>query len=651
MNTDRYQLARSQIGRYEIIGEIGHGGMGVVYRAYEAALDRTIAIKIIAPDLADQPSFTARLRREAISAARLRHPNIALLYEFGQADGVAFLAMEYVPGPALRELLAAGPLAIERALHILGQIGAALDYAHHRGIVHRDVKPSNILIGSGDHAVLIDFGLAEIAEGSLYTADGALLGTPHYMAPEQAAGRATDARSDQYALAAVAYEMLIGQPPFYGRNASAVVHAHIYDPPPPPTEHRPTLPAAVDAVLLRALAKAPHDRYPSLGAFIEDLRLALAGPPPPQQRKISRPRAAGLALALALVLIIALLLALQLGGISTTVRRANTGQRRSGVPLPQQVVWFHAPPLSGGPMLVEADGTLIIGTLDGGLLALQADTGEVRWRSGGRTNGDGPYGAPSAGQHLVFVGSADGQVLGLSPGTGYPVWRRHVTGAVQLAPTINDEQLVVLTDKGYVYMLQAGSGQILWSRPLAPGTQPPVVSAGRVFVSAGRSLFTLDARDGALLWQFDAMSTITTRPAIFGDLVLVGTERGLLHELHIVSGQERYRFQANNTISAAPAIGANTIFVVDRSGGLTALRLGTSSVSWHFAAGAAIEATPLLADGKLFFGASNGVCYALDAQSGALLARIQLGSSIVTSPALGSGLIYVRADKIYALGS
>src|SRR5687767_2383457 len=203
MMSERYQQAWSQLSRYELIAEIGRGGMGVVYRAYEAALDRTIALKVLAPELANQPGFVARLRREAISAARLRHPNIALLYEFGQADDTAFLAMEYLPGRSLRQLLEPGPLPFERALAILDQIGQALDYAHSMGIVHRDVKPSNILVGSRDHAVLIDFGLAEMAESSLLTSDGAVLGTPHYMAPEQADGRGASAQSDQYGLAAV----------------------------------------------------------------------------------------------------------------------------------------------------------------------------------------------------------------------------------------------------------------------------------------------------------------------------------------------------------------------------------------------------------------------------------------------------------------
>src|SRR5215213_9078217 len=299
MQSERYQQV-TQISRYELIAEIGRGGMGVVYRAYEAALDRTVALKLLAPELANQPGFVARLRREAISAARLRHPNIALLYEFGQSEDTSFLAMEYLPGRSLRQLLEAGPLPSERALGILDQIGQALDYAHSMGIVHRDVKPSNILVSPADQAMLIDFGLAEVSECTLLTADSAVLGTPHYMAPEQAAGRGSGERGDQYALAAVAYEMLTGVPPFHGRAATAVVHAHIYESPPPPTERRPALPVAVNAVLLRGLAKQPQDRYPTLADFIAALRAALAPPASPRPRVSTRRRVLlGIASALA----------------------------------------------------------------------------------------------------------------------------------------------------------------------------------------------------------------------------------------------------------------------------------------------------------------------------------------------------------------
>jgi outer membrane protein assembly factor BamB/predicted Ser/Thr protein kinase len=649
VSSERYQQAWYQISRYEVIAEIGRGGMGVVYRAYEAALDRTVALKVLAPDLAHQPGFVARLRREAISAARLRHPNIALLYEFGQADDTAFLAMEYLPGHSLRQLLEAGPLPPERALAILDQIAQALDYAHRMGIVHRDVKPSNILVGPDDQAMLIDFGLAEIAERTLLTSEGALLGTPHYMAPEQAAGRAAGARADQYALAAVAYEMLTGVPPFHGRSATAVVHAHIYDLPPPPTELRPTLPGAVDAVLLRALAKSPHDRYDSLAEFVVALRAALPPPaPPPARPGVRRRLLLGLAGALAIVALVLTLLPRGAGGTSAVINQP--GAERTGVPLPQQVVWAYSPTpnLVGGPAPVAANGMLVIGTLDGQVLGVQASTGELRWRIGG---GKAVFGAPSATKALVFVGSTDENVYALSLSTGGTIWPRKVTGAALRAPTIDGDRLIVTTDLGYIYVLQSGSGQVIWSRPLAASSQSPTVGDDRIFVAAGRSLFALDAGDGTVLWEFTAADSISTRPVIFDDLVIVGTERGMLYALKIVDGHEHLHYQASGALSAAPAVGDTAIYVADLSGDITAISPASAAVLWHHNYGAAITTSPLLADGKVFFGSANGLFYALDTRDGRQLARMQLGGSIASQPELGEGLIFVRADKIYALGS
>jgi serine/threonine-protein kinase len=651
MQGERYQQV-AQISRYELIAEIGRGGMGVVYRAYEASLDRTIALKLLAPDLANQPGFVARLRREAISAARLRHPNIALLYEFGQADDTAFLAMEYLPGRSLRQLLESGPLPAERALEILDQIGQALDYAHSMGIVHRDVKPSNMLVGPGDHAMLIDFGLAEVSECSLLTSDGAVLGTPHYMAPEQAAGRGAGAHGDQYALAAVAYEMLTGVPPFHGRSATAVVHAHIYELPPPPTERRPNLPGAVSSVLLRGLAKQPNERYPSLAEFVAALRAALAAPTSvPVPRATTRRRlllgAVG-GLALAAVALLAALLS-QGAGASTTLRENARAATRSGVPLPQQIIWSYAaePNLIGGPAPLAENGTLVIGTLDGQILGVAAENGSIRWRKGG---GQTLFGAPSTGAGMVFVGGVDEYVYGLSLTTGGTVWSHKVTGTALAAPLYDGDRLIVTTDKGNIYMLQSGSGQVIWDRPLAQSSQTPTVGEGRIFVSAGARLFALDARDGAVDWVFDAPSALTTRPLIADDLVVVGSERGLLYALRIADGQLHLRYQASGMLDAAPAAGDGALYVVDQSGAVTAISATSASVLWRFGAGSAITASPLLADGKLLFGAANGMFYALDARGGQQLARIQLGGSVSAPPALGDGLIFVRADKIYALG-
>jgi outer membrane protein assembly factor BamB/predicted Ser/Thr protein kinase len=646
VNVSQQEPAASRIGRYEVIASLGRGGMGVVYRAYDSALDRPIALKLLAPDLARQPRLVGRLRREAISAARLHHPNIAILYEFGEDDGAPFLAMEYVPGVSLRQLLESGPLPTGRVLSILGQIAEALDYAHAMGVVHRDVKPSNILVGDADHAVLIDFGLAEMTEDSLVTADNTVLGTPHYMSPEQAAGRRADGQGDQYALAAVAYELLTGIPPFHGRAVAAVIHAHIYEPPAPPTERFPALPGAVNAVLLRALAKKPADRYPSLAAFVDDLRAALEGAP-------RRSRAGRWALALAIgITVLAGLLALafaQFGvGAAQGDKARSTG--RIGIPLAQEVIWTYDPGLAGDSAPLAIGDTVAIGTLDGAVVGLNAANGSVRWRKDGSVSA---YGEPSAGAGQLFVGNDAGDIFCLDPDTGAVHWQRRLAGAVQQPPLRNNDRLIVSTVNGFIYVLHAGNDEVLWGRRVADNPLAPVVGADSIFVSAGHTLLALDWNTGTTRWSFEAPSAILTQPVFAGDMVLIGTSRGVLYGIRADSGQKALEYQARGEISAAPAVSADAIFVADRSGMLVALHPDTASHIWQFqtSTSTAIAATPLLADGKLLFGTSGGGVYTLDARSGRELATVQLDSSVASSLALGADYIYVRANRVYALGS
>jgi outer membrane protein assembly factor BamB len=384
---------------------------------------------------------------------------------------------------------------------------------------------------------------------------------------------------------------------------------------------------------------------------VTDLQAALAAPAPKQRIWPASRWLAGLAAGLVLLALAILMQFLRATLAGPPPPTSASGSTRSGIPLPHQAIWtYHMRPAGGTALVLQGD-TLILDSLDGALLALRADTGAIRWRSKRVGTRETTFGAPSAGAGLIFVGSIDEEVLGLSPDSGEPVWRRQVEGAVQLAPILDQDRLVVSTSKGYLYVLRASNGQVIWARPLELGMQTPTVSAGQIFVSAGRVLSAIDIHSGTINWEFQATSTITTRPVIFGTSLLVGTERGVLHALRIANGQELWRTQFNGGLGAAPAVSADAIFAIDRSGGVTKLSADARRVLWHVDIGAAIDATPLLADGKLFFGASNGIFYALDASDGRLLAQMQLDGSIDTPAALGTGLIYVRADQIYALGS
>jgi hypothetical protein len=272
----------TELGPYRIEAVIGRGGMGVVYLATHGRLGRKVALKIVAPEYSDDARLRARFIRESQMAAAIDHPNILPIYEADEADGVLFIAMRLVEGADLASRLGAGPLEPRQAIQVLAQVAAALDAAHTRGLIHRDVKPANVLIApgssadGGDHVYLTDFGLTKRggSESSL-TAVGAFAGTLAYIAPEQVEGREVDGRADQYSLACVAFECLTGQVPFERESDIAVAMAQLRDAPPSAQELRPELPSRVDAVLARGMAKAPDDRYASCVAFVADLRGAL----------------------------------------------------------------------------------------------------------------------------------------------------------------------------------------------------------------------------------------------------------------------------------------------------------------------------------------------------------------------------------------
>src|SRR5919106_101189 len=255
---------------YRVDSLVGRGGMGVVYRATDLSLGRPVALKLIAPELAEDESFRARFLREPRLAASLDHPNVIPIYEAGEHDGQLYLAMRFVEGEDLKSLLEReGKLAPERALGILGQVAGALDAAHRRALVHRDVKPANVLLDGEGHVYLTDFGITKQVGGES-TDTGRVVGTFDYLAPEQIRGEPVDGRTDTYALGCVLYECLAGEPPFRRGTEAETLWAHMQEQPPPLDGH-----AALDPVMRKALAKDRDDRYPTCTELID----AAAGPP------------------------------------------------------------------------------------------------------------------------------------------------------------------------------------------------------------------------------------------------------------------------------------------------------------------------------------------------------------------------------------
>lgn len=264
----------SPLGPYTILERIGRGGMATIYKAYQPALERYVAIKVLPDHLADEPGFRQRFHQEAVAVGRLRHPNILTIYDHGEQDGQTYIVSEFIDGGTLHDRLGE-PLPTNEVVRLLAPVASALDYAHSMGVIHRDVKPTNILIGKDGAPVLSDFGLARMMESKeRLTVSGMILGTPEYMAPEQCEGEEPRAAADIYSLGVVAYEMLTGRVPFSAATPAAVIIAQIQSELPLPRSINPDLPPRVEEALLRVLAKAPDVRFATATEMVDAIRSA-----------------------------------------------------------------------------------------------------------------------------------------------------------------------------------------------------------------------------------------------------------------------------------------------------------------------------------------------------------------------------------------
>jgi eukaryotic-like serine/threonine-protein kinase len=292
-------LGRVVDGRYRVLGRIGAGGMGVVYRVEHLHLGKVAAMKVLAPETAEKPEMLRRFRVEAQAVSRLNHPNIVQTFDFGQADGAFYLVMEYVRGDDLAALLRRdGAWSFERAAKLFIQVCSGLTDAHDAGIVHRDLKPENLMVvkrrDGNEHVKVLDFGLAKLRErtdGAGVSSQGQVLGTPYYMSPEQVRGEPLDARADVYSLGATLYRVLTGEPPFDAPSPMGVLAKHITDDVVPPRKRAPMLPPDADRIVLRAMAKSPRDRFASAAEVQAELERTLAAPgrPSPSMAAV-RPR-------------------------------------------------------------------------------------------------------------------------------------------------------------------------------------------------------------------------------------------------------------------------------------------------------------------------------------------------------------------------
>lgn len=416
----------SLVGGYRIEGLVGRGGMGIVYRATQLGLERVVALKLVAPEIAHDRGFRERFLREARVAASLDHPNVLPVHETGEDGGRLFISMRYIDGRDLAALIAQEHvLDADRVVAIIGQVAGALDVAHERGLVHRDIKPQNILIerrDERDHAYLCDFGLAKAAlEGARLTRTGGFLGTVDYASPEQIRGEPVDRRSDVYALGCVLNYALTGSVPFPNDDELAKLWAHLHEQPTPPSEIRAALPHALDDVIARALAKSPAERFATAGEFAV---AALAAGRGARLRRMPRPRvrarigvrsvalaAVGGAAALAIVATVALPLRGGAGSARTGTASGKLQERRSATPAPPGSGTVIAAPIAIGRApadLAAAGGAVWVAAEDSAKLGrIDSRSGRVLRESGRLDEGNI---AIAAGDGRVWVANLQGWI-------------------------------------------------------------------------------------------------------------------------------------------------------------------------------------------------------------------------------------------------
>jgi serine/threonine-protein kinase len=265
----------AQLGRYDVVAEIGRGAMGVVYRAVDPMLERTVAVKTInmALDPGEMEQYEKRFTIEARAAGGLNHPNIVIIYDIGRSGDLAYMAMEFLEGRELKELIAANELTPDRSLDIVALVADGLAYAHAHEVVHRDVKPANIMILNDGRVKITDFGIARMRTADVRTQTGVVLGSPRYLSPEQVLGKRCDARADIFSLGVILYEMVTGQAPFNGIDVNSLMFQIVNFTPPPPSSINPALPAMLDLIIAKALAKNADERYAGIAEFAADLRV------------------------------------------------------------------------------------------------------------------------------------------------------------------------------------------------------------------------------------------------------------------------------------------------------------------------------------------------------------------------------------------
>jgi YVTN family beta-propeller protein len=554
----------TELAGYRIERVLGRGGMSVVYLAHDPRLKRNVALKLLAPELAEDAGFRARFLRESRLAASLDHPNVVPVYEAGEVDGLLYIAMRYVPGTDLKALLRAeGALAPERALALVGQVASALDAAHERRLVHRDVKPSNVLLTGRpgkEHCYLADFGLSTSASDRSVADAQQIVGTIDYVAPEQIRGAEVDGRADVYSLACLLYECLVGDVPFRRTSDVAVIYAHLEESVPRASERAPALPAALDAVLEQGTAKLPDERWQTPAALVEAARSALGDGAMVRVRRRSRRR--GIAAAVTgVAAAAAALAALMLGGSETALARSDSlvqidvrgGQPTAGVAVGARPT---AVTVCGGSIWVTTRAGTVF-QIDPKSLTPH----EVRVRGT-------PSDVADVGQLAAVVSGPPEQVTMVDAQFGQISGVIKVPGArVPATAVAFGRDVWVANPSGRRLDLLGPPYTAITASVRLPGA-PRLVAAGEgaVWAVGGRTLWRVDPRAPRLVATIRLPFAPRAIDAGGGGVWLADPNRDAVVRVDPASGRPTQRIEVGDAPTAI-AVGADAVWVANRTDG------------------------------------------------------------------------------------
>ncbi len=597
--------------RYEVTGSLGQGGMAQVYRAFDRHLEREVALKVLRPHLTEADS--ERFRREIMTLAKLSHPNIVSIYDLGQGDHVYF-TMELIPGGPITELgiLGADPEPLGHFLDAAIAVAEALAYVHRLGMVHRDLTPRNILLTPEGHPKVMDFGLVQLAETSRQlTRTGLTLGTPQYMAPEQAQGGLTGAHTDLYALGAVLYKTVTGVAPFEAENDLTLLYQHVYGILTPPQDLNPALPGSLAELIVSLLAKDPGAR-PASGERVADaLRTVRAE----VMRRSS---------------------ALRLGGAG------QQGVLAGGPVNPQHLERLWQTRLDEGPQwpsaLTAADGFVVLGSRAEEVVVLHPSDGSVQTRF---ATDDEVNSAVSSAPGMLLYSSRAGTFSAHRWPSGDLAWRDDTGNVVGHLPFAGD--LFVTTKEGLER--RTLSGERVWHYSSAGAATAPTISGPLACYLTTTGWLHCVALTGEGRFKVE-LGPVVAQPSAKNGLLLLAERSGDLHAFDTINLSIVWSYDMEGQLWASPIVWGPFVYSVSWAGIMRCLSLTTGDDIWEAPLGSRVTASPVLASGVLYVATESGELYAFDARSGQRLFYDQVSaSSIQASPlVLGDTLIVAALD-------